>query len=297
MYTPCLNPASLPWGVELDAFLAAAHVAGFTSVEVSIQQMQRLIEQLSAEGVRELLASYSIQVEQASGLLPAGPVLPAPLLVPRREFEQSLETLPQRLAAFDTASCKRASIVVDPYVTARDYPEARNVAVDRLDLLAAKCAEHGIALCAEFIGVTDGLGTGEGRDVSFVRSLPELDRLLVDVAAENVGILFDTFHWNASGGNAMDIERCSRPIMFMQISDAPSSIERTLLSDSDRLMPGAGSLPWSDLGLEVSGSNYSGPVSVELFNPEIWSWPVAQICSTAMSSANHVGGLMRKSLA
>ncbi|GHB57717.1 hypothetical protein GCM10010377_55960 [Streptomyces viridiviolaceus] len=90
-FVPCLNPATLS-GLPLREFLAVAAGAGFPTVEVSIQQAQ-------AHGtgpLRDLLQELGLTVAAASGILPAGPVLPAPLLVDPDTYRACLHGPPTR---------------------------------------------------------------------------------------------------------------------------------------------------------------------------------------------------------
>lgn len=128
-FTPCLNPATLS-GVELTDFVAIAAAAGFPAIELSIQQVQ-------AHGphrVRNLLSAHKLTVAAASGILPAGPVLPHPLLVDDATYTACLAGLDERLEAFAAISCPVATIVLNPR-TALEPQAARDVAADRLAVL------------------------------------------------------------------------------------------------------------------------------------------------------------------
>ncbi|MEU6603015.1 sugar phosphate isomerase/epimerase family protein [Streptomyces flaveolus] len=146
-FAPCLNPATLS-GLPLREFLAVAAGAGFPTVEVSIQQAQ-------AHGtgpLRDLLHELGLTVAAASGILPAGPVLPAPLLVDPDTYRACLNGLDGRLEAMAALGCTVATTVLNPR-SPLDTIQARAVARERIAELADAAAGHGIRLAVEAVSV------------------------------------------------------------------------------------------------------------------------------------------------
>lgn len=68
---PCLNPATVT-GLDIEDFLYLAAATSFRTVELSIQQAIAY----GPEKIAELLTELGLSVATASGIVPAGPVLP-----------------------------------------------------------------------------------------------------------------------------------------------------------------------------------------------------------------------------
>ncbi len=288
MFAPCLNPATVSGlGFAEVAALAAANNIGH--IEVSIQQ----VVAFGPDKAVDLLDRLGIQVAAACGLLPDGPVLPHPLLVDETTYQLALDGLAGRLHAFQTIRCPVATLVVNPRT---DLPlaAARELAISRLRRFAADCALHGVTLAVEPVGVRSGLPPSlDGRN-EFVTDLPQLQRLLDDAGGETllgaVSVCVDSFHWAVTGANPAHLAGLDPwRIGHVQIADIPHKIPAGEWTDAMRLFPGDGALPWQRFvrGLETAG--YGGPVSVELFNPDLRRLPEDEIACHALSGALLLG--------
>jgi sugar phosphate isomerase/epimerase len=266
-------------------FAAAAADAGFDRVEVSIQQAVELTQQLGGTGpMAEQLAEMGLKVEQFSGLLPAGPVLPAPLLVGEAEWQSAWTTIDERLDVAAALGCRRAAIVCNPR---SDSPaDAGSTAVERLRLLADRAAPYGMSLAVEFIGVRSGLDAALDGRQPFVADLVSAVALVEQVSRPNVGLLLDTCHLYASRTTPGQIkEQCSGLIEFVQVSDVPAGIEPADMRDELRCPPGEGALDLAALLAGVADGGYSGPLSIELFSPAVWSLDPAEAARRLFAAA------------
>lgn len=296
-FEPCLNPATVS-GVDLPDFLALAAAAGFTAVELSIQQAQRL----GAARVRDLLAEHGLHVTAASGILPAGPVLPAPLLVEPATYAEHVQTLPARLATFTELSCPVATIVLNPF-SALQQDEARALARRRIAHLAEVAADYGVRLAVEAVSVTGGLPPDLDGPYPVAASVPDVAELLHGSGTANAAVLVDSFHWAAAGADPEHITgllgddatgSCTCPIGHVQIADTPradtnlgadTSGARRGWTDERRLFPGDGTLDWRSFAAALTQAGYAGPVSVELFNPELRALPTDEIAARSHRAA------------
>ncbi|MER7568934.1 sugar phosphate isomerase/epimerase family protein [Streptomyces sp. NPDC097941] len=216
-FAPCLNPATLS-GLPLEQFLALAAGAGFPTVEVSIQQAQ-------AHGIgpsRDLLQELGLTVVAASGILPAGPVLPAPLLVDPDTYRTCLDGLDSRLEAMAALGCTVATTVLNPR-SPLDTCEARAVAHKRIAELATDAAVHGVRLAVEAVSIHTGLPPELDGPHPVLDSLPQLAELLDETDADNAGVLVDSFHWAAAGADPGHITMLGPDrITHVQIADTPA---------------------------------------------------------------------------
>lgn len=111
--------------------------------------------------------------------------------------------------------------------------------------------------------------------ISFFRSvasLPQAWRIVQEADDPDATVIVDAFHsWNTSSTladlEAIPVERISH----YHIDDADPTIPAGDQRDPDRVMLGEGVI---DLKAEIAllkGKGYSGAISLELFNPQLWS--------------------------
>jgi sugar phosphate isomerase/epimerase len=279
-FVPCLNPATLS-GIPLEQFLALAAGAGFPTVEVSIQQAQSH----GTGPLRDLLEEMGVSVAAASGILPAGPVLPAPLLVAPDTYRSCLDGLDSRLQTMAALGCTVATTVLNPR-SPLETVEARAVARERIAELAAAAAAYGLRLAVEVVSIRTGLPPELDGPHPVLDSLPQLAELLDDTSAENAGVLVDSFHWAAAGADPGHITVLGPDrITHVQVADTPAHRDIGELTDSQRLFPGDGALAWWTLADALARAGYAGPVSVELFNPELRALPAGEIARQSHHAA------------
>ena len=181
-----VNPACFRWGTSLPEFVRACRLAGFAAVEVSIQQAVSLAKELGGIGALERWReSEQVVVTQFSGILPSGPVLPAPLLMAEPDFRAAVASVHQRLEAAGALGCRRAAVVVNPR-SGHPRDVAADIALHRLGILSDAAAGYGIRLAVEYIGVTRGLGPDLTGAFPFIENLEDVDRLVAQCGRRNV---------------------------------------------------------------------------------------------------------------
>ncbi|MFC5201371.1 sugar phosphate isomerase/epimerase family protein [Streptomyces kaempferi] len=280
-FAPCLNPATVS-GLPLPQFLALAAGAGFPTVEVSIQQAQTHGTGL----LRDLLTEVGMSVAAASGILPAGPVLPAPLLVDQNTYEACLNGLDDRLKAMAALGCTVATTVLNPR-SPLTTAEARAVARQRITHLAAAAARYGVRLAVEAVSTRIGLPPDLDGRYPVADTLPQLAELLDEAGADTAGVLVDSFHWAAAGSDPAHLAAVGTRITHVQIADVPNSRPACELADRQRLFPGDGTLAWPSFADPLVRAGYTGPVSVELFNPDLGALPAGEIARRSHHAATH----------
>ncbi|MFJ8140823.1 sugar phosphate isomerase/epimerase family protein [Streptomyces sp. NPDC096013] len=279
-FVPCLNPATLS-GIPLEQFLALAAGAGFPTVEVSIQQAQAH----GTSRLRDLLQELGVTVAASSGILPAGPVLPAPLLSGPDTYRTCLDGLDERLEAMAALGCTVATTVLNPR-SPLPGAEARAVARVRIAQLASAAARHGVQLAVETVSVQAALPPELDGPDPVLGTLPQLAELLDETSADAAGVLVDSFHWAAAGADPAHISSLSpHRITHVQIADLPAGCAERELTDSRRLFPGDGAIDWRSFAHALTQAGYAGPVSVELFNPKLRALPAGEIARKSHHAA------------
>lgn len=104
------------------------------------------------------------------------------------------------------------------------------------------------------------------------------------VNRSNVGMVLDTFHFYAGGSKIDSIRNVDKEKIFIfHINDAENR-PRDQLQDSHRLFPGQGIIPLREIVSALKGIGYDGPVSIEMFRPEYWRMPAAEVARKGLEA-------------
>ncbi|MGI3204620.1 sugar phosphate isomerase/epimerase family protein [Streptomyces sp. GLT-R25] len=204
---------------------------------------------------------------------------------PGHTYRVCLDGLDSRLTAMAELGCTVATTVLNPR-TPLDTDEARAVARERISQLATAAAGYGVRLAVEAVSIHTGLPPELDGPHPLVDRLPQLAQLLDETDAENAGVLVDSFHWAAAGADPGHITALGPDrITHVQIADTPATCAAGELTDSRRLFPGDGALAWPAFADALARAGYAGPVSVELFNPELRALPAGEIACLSHRAA------------
>ena len=255
----CFNTITAGPEAELEEILDACATAGFDGVEIDLDHLDRHLENHSLADVRRRL--------DAGGLALAS-LMAFPLEV-YGDPSGHLKTLAR--AADLAAELGGDTLLV---FCATGVPEgmthdnALELAGERAAMYADAASPVRIAL--EPIGRT-GL-------------MPGPDEALTVAARSgrpNVGIMMDTFHYHLSGISLDRIRRIpNEQLLIVHVNDS-EDLPLDRLTDAHRLMPGRGILPLVETFGALRDMDYTGFLSLELFRPEYWAWPVDRTVSTA----------------
>jgi 2-keto-myo-inositol isomerase len=121
-------------------------------------------------------------------------------------------------------------------------------------------AEYGLRLAIEFNSQHDVLN-----------SLGVLRELITGADRPNCGYLIDAYHFARSGAGGRGFESVpAEQIFCFQYSDLSPNPVTGVRRPTDRLAPGKGVVRWREvLGL-LAEKNYTGYLSYEAPNPELW---------------------------
>ncbi len=131
----------------------------------------------------------------------------------------------------------------------------------RLSVIAEMLGNHGIKLA---VGFHAAAGRREGKQFQFIQEADALALLLKSVDAANVGLLLDTWDWYVGGGTVESLKAFGvENIVYAAIADAPSDVERTELTEEQRVLPlpdGAASV--HEIANLLKDEGYEGPISL-----------------------------------
>ncbi len=107
--------------------------------------------------------------------------------------------------------------------------------------------------------------------------------LLIEQCDEpNVGVCLDAFHYTKGPSKPEDLAYLSRAnLLHVQLSDV-AGVPRELMTDSDRVFPGEGDFELRPLLSALQAIDYTGAISLELFNPSIWDSKPSQVAQLGM---------------
>ena len=98
-------------------------------------------------------------------------------------------------------------------------------------------------------------------------------------------ILPDVYHLYKGGSSFEDIKKLTNGnFQVLHINDYPD-IPRGKIADKDRVYPGDGVAPLTQLFKDLKAMNYTGLVSLELFNPEYWKQDPMLVAKTGCEKA------------
>jgi sugar phosphate isomerase/epimerase len=208
----------------------------------------------TVDGLRRKLADAGITVHAIDPLIGALPGTPKPTEVP-----------PENRAYFEITEddCYRAADDLQAQTINLAHFGGSNVTeaqfIDCLGPLAARAHAHGVALTLEFL------------PESSIPDLATAQRIVQAVAAPNLGLMFDTWHFARTGGTSEQLAALPAGLITaVQISDRVPPAPGTLYAPMfGRLLPGEGELPlvdWLDIILRRDPGL---TVGVEVFSEEL----------------------------
>ena len=100
----------------------------------------------------------------------------------------------------------------------------------------------------------------------------------------------DVFHYYTGPSKEEDLAYLSAANLYhVQLSDL-AGVPREFAADADRVLPGDGDFRLEPLVAHLQAIGYSGAVSVELMNPQIWQIPPRQFGEIGMTALRKVLG-------
>jgi 2-keto-myo-inositol isomerase len=238
--------------------------AGCGNIEVWLTKLEKHLEDVGAGDTIKALKDSGIAIVAAS--------YQGGLLLSQGE---------ERIAHFDHFRRRLnlcQSFRIPTLIVAADYAqELEAKALGRAIVSLAQAAQwavgFGVRLALEF------RGTG-----SFCTSLDTALSLVEHCREPNVGICLDLFHYYKGPSKFEDFDRLSMEKLFhVQVCDV-AGVPREFMTDSDRIMPGEGDFHLRSTVQKLREIGYTGPVSLELMNPELWRANPKQVIELGLTA-------------
>ncbi len=171
-------------------------------------------------------------------------------------------------------------IVAVPLITKQPLlrEEIRKSCVETLSTLAEEAQQSKVKIALEFVGHPD----------CTVNTFADACRIIEDVNRENVGLVFDCFHFHAMGSNLEDLQQADGEKIFIVHIDDTDDFPVGALRDEHRVWPGEGAIDLASQFTALTATGFSGPVSVELFRPEYYQLPAEETIRKARETTLRV---------
>jgi sugar phosphate isomerase/epimerase len=264
-YLPCLNTSTIRLASLMDKIDAAA-AAGFKAVELWNGDVSDYIHRGGTlQQVRERLKEHGL-------------IVPSMIAIMGFVGNDGLDR--QERLAEARERMVQARDLGAPFIVAS--PPMGKTDLDRCahdyGVLLAMGREIGIRPAMEFLGF-----------VEHINSIATAREIMERSGDPTATIVIDWFHMVRGDGRDTILEdlRALRgdQIAIVHLDDVPYRKPFGEMTDGDRVYPGDGDIPIDQLFETLTQTGYKGPVSLELFNEELWQQDPYEVAKTGFEKS------------
>ena len=262
----CFNTITAGPDAPLEVVVRACATAGFDGVEIDLNHLDRYLEHHSLAEARRMLDDGGI-------------ALASLMAFPLEVYGDPTDHLRTLARGAELAGELGGDVLL---VFCGAGVPGGMTHQDALELAAERAAMYADAAGAARIAL---------EPIGRTQLMPGPDEALAVAAGSgrpNVGIMMDSFHYHLSGISLDRVRQLPAEQLLIVHVDDCEDLPVDQLSDSHRLMPGRGILPLVETFRILDEIGYTGYLSLELFRPEYWGWPVEQTVSTAATELRQV---------
>ena len=175
--------------------------------------------------------------------------------------------------------CRRrmdqAAALGSPYIVASPPREVVDIdrAAERFGDLMRLGREAGVEPSMEFLGFVDG-----------IKNVATAWAIASGCGERGATVVADVFHMIRGGGSVDDLLLLDGDrLSCFHINDLPAEPDPRTQTDADRVMVGEGIADLHRVIANLRAIGYRGPLSLELFNPELWSRDPARVVADGIS--------------
>ncbi len=241
-----------------------------TAIDIWLTKLEKFLKAgRSLADVRKLLDEHQVTAPAAS--------YQGGLLVHSETADESWKLFGRRLQLCSDLGTQTIVLACDILAPIRQQDiDGANEALNRAANLAA---DHGVRVALEFQA-----------DAALGNNLQTAAALVNEVGHPSLGLCFDSFHFYVGPSKVDDLGYLTSDNLFhVQLSDI-ADVPREFARDADRILPGDGDINFAPIIDRLREINYTGPVSVELMNPQIWQVPPRQFGEIGMTALRKVLG-------
>ncbi len=249
----CLNQATI-MQCDTETFLKASYEAGFRCVELRSQKLDDYLVHRSHSHLKRLVRDLGMRIATLNGLefFSLVPEDNYPLMLKRAEYQLHL-----------CHSLEISDLVLVPSMNPKGITTGAVIdkTVKTVGLISKMAEKMGVRVDLEIVG-----------NPSFsLRKIDEALIVLEKLGDENVFLALDNLCLYEGENESDEVRRIPvEKIAIVHANDArKKSVKDYTLQE--RLFPGDGDLDLKEFYRILKEGKYKGPVSVEIFNEEIWA--------------------------
>ncbi|UQZ86797.1 Inosose isomerase [Paenibacillus konkukensis] len=261
---------------SIESFIQAAAEHGFEAVAAEGKELEQWIADKGFAGAQAFLKEHGVQIGTIG--------LSVQWRTTEEEFRSGLARLAQDAEAAAALGCTACCTYVLP---STDYSAAHFMALAtrRLRTCAQILAPYGIRLGLEFVG-PHHLRTRWRNP--FIWGLAETLDWIDAIGENNVGLLFDSYHWYTNELGVDDILQLDPSrIVLVHINDAPAVPVEDVL-DNDRLFPGEGVIDLAGFLGALNRIGYRGVIAQEILTPQPLTEPSSVLLKRSQEAFRRV---------
>jgi len=246
----CLNTSTIRPTPLRDKIRIAAET-GWDAIELWMNDLEKF--ESAGGSLKELgeeIKSLGLFVPNVIGLWNCMPDT-------RKAFDDSLKETRNRMRIAAAVGSKHVAAIPAPDRAPFDLAWATEC---YKELLKIGREEYGIVVAMEFVGFFKG-----------VHRLGQAALVALDADDEDARLVTDTFHLFRGGSGFNGLTHLQGDfIAVFHWNDVPANTPCEEMKDQDRILPGDGMLPLSDVLKDLLKIGYRGPLSLELFKRDLW---------------------------
>ena len=263
---PCLNQATV-MQCSAEEFVRAAANAGFRQVELRFEKVEEYLMKQSVRTLRQLLSRLDVKVVGLDGLELFS-------LIPEDNYPLIAKKAELLLSVCEWLDAEMLVLVPSHGREDMNRQEVLALTADRLNRLGELAKAKHIRLALEIVG---------NRQFS-LRRIDDALQVLQRLPENQVVLALDNICLHEGGNELGDLAPLTAgAIGLVHANDVRVTPNREY-ELADRVFPGEGELDLHPFFALLKEKGYEGPVSVELFNPKIWSLSAEEAAKRAWCS-------------
>jgi sugar phosphate isomerase/epimerase len=241
-------------------------------MELWIDKLDKYMQKHELAEARALLARHQLELVGACCALEL-------MLKDVTTNPPRLADLKRKLELCQKLNCP--TLIIVPDFPKQSDPSVYSTVERNLKVAAGIAADYNVKLALEFIQGCKLIGT-----------LSTAKDLVRAVHHPNLGILLDLFHFWMDRSHVEDIDDLKPgELLLVHLNETRSGPPECIGGDGDRVFPGQGRGNVAEMVRRIKATGYDGFWSLELFDKQVWEWPIDRIMSTASESLKTVDAL------
>ena len=263
---PCLNQATL-MQCDAETFLRAASEAGFRTVEFRSSKIEEYLNRTSHKKLTQLLKELKMQVAGLNGLEFFS-------LVPKDNDAFMIKRAEVQLHLCQLFGITHLILVPSMRVEGMSQDTVIKRTAETTSLILDMAKKMGTRLALEIVG----------NPAFSLRKIDEALQVLKMINDDHLSLTLDNICLYEGLNDTNDLRKIPPgKIAIVHANDARKKDERNY-GLQERILPGEGDLDLREFYKILKEGNYKGPVSVELFNEEVWKMPPREAARLAWKS-------------